>query len=736
MTRLTAELAVSRANAPSPEEMEALQDEATALRRRLSALGEASTRESEAAEKTLQADVNAAVTAAAGALAGTPRPRDARAPAPGTATAAVLQLAVALKETQNLLHKAKQDERDARRVIRETGREREVAVEAEASQRSIIRELTQRAAQLGRDKAELVDERDALRERIRGLKTSLSRYPDEPGVASTRPPLRLASDAATQAGAEFTTAALVDAVAVGDLLRRHVAGVEDAVAYVSNRAAASGESAMAERANALSVETAAMRAALDAFAADDAATLTPTQLLASAATAAMRAMPSAPLVHTVVPSVVASAMVTAPPMANPETFDAPMATTAKTSVATDVEGLRPITLERGTDAAPVMATVRSGPDGADDPVTLAAPRDAATSPEWASGAATSPSASGRDRVRPRRRRRDPRHGFGSRAAHHGDGDGDGGFDGVVRRGSDGGGGTRSTSSRVGGARARRRRRRLKIAKVEIAVRIASRGARGDHGAPRGVRGGDDDTSRRIDARAIGVGGGGGDSRRRRHARVARARQVAELEEMLATRDGAGDAALRAAKRTAEAAEKEAERLRAELGERDAEHARMISSLRSTIRGMRDSTPADRAAYLEALRLHAEAAERERDARNATVAGDAAPAPVVPAHRFSTDRLRDAEMCRVAFERASALVERVTTAESRLERAAAATAAALEVAERGATRAAAAPTKRRAPSRKNSKRRTSPSSARRDARTPSGTPWTSASRRVRRRGGRT
>ena len=31
-------------------------------------------------------------------------------------------------------------------------------------------------------------------------------------------------------------------------------------------------------------------------------------------------------------------MVTAPPMANPETFDAPMATTAKTSVATDVEG--------------------------------------------------------------------------------------------------------------------------------------------------------------------------------------------------------------------------------------------------------------------------------------------------------------------------------------------------------------------------------------------------------------
>ena len=686
VTRLTAELAVSRANAPSPEEMEALQDEATALRRRLSALGEASTRESEAAEKTLQADVNAAVTAAAGALAGTPRPRDARAPAPGTATAAVLQLAVALKETQNLLHKAKQDERDARRVIRETGREREVAVEAEASQRSIIRELTQRAAQLGRDKAELVDERDALRERIRGLKTSLSRYPDEPGVASTRPPLRLASDAATQAGAEFTTAALVDAVAVGDLLRRHVAGVEDAVAYVSNRAAASGESAMAERANALSVETAAMRAALDAFAADDAATLTPTQLLASAATAAMRAMPSAPLVHTVVPSVVASAMVTAPPMANPETFDAPMATTAKTSVATDVEGLRPITLERGTDAAPVMATVRSGPDGADDPVTLAAPRDAATSPEWASGAATSPSASGRDRVRP------------------------GGGGETRDTGSDPAPLTTETATETEVSTALfdvdltvaeerdRLRAELEARAAEAAATIEKsqkwksrceslRGELAETMARLEASGAETTTLRDELTRARSALAAAEEIRDVGDMPASRARaKVAELEEMLATRDGAGDAALRAAKRTAEAAEKEAERLRAELGERDAEHARMISSLRSTIRGMRDSTPADRAAYLEALRLHAEAAERERDARNATVAGDAAPAPVVPAHRFSTDRLRDAEMCRVAFERASALVERVTTAESRLERAAAATAAALEVAERGATRA--------------------------------------------------
>ena len=687
VTRLTAELAVSRANAPSPEEMEALQDEATALRRRLSALGEASTRESEAAEKTLQADVNAAVTAAAGALAGTPRPRDARAPAPGTATAAVMQLAVALKETQNLLHKAKQDERDARRVVRETGKEREVAVEAEASQRSIIRELTQRAAQLGRDKAELVDERDALRERIRGLKTSLSRYPDEPGVASTRPPLRLASDAATQAGAEFTTAALVDAVAVGDLLRRHVAGVEDAVAYVSNRAAASGESAMAERANALSVETAAMRAALDAFAADDAATLTPTQLIASAATAAMRAMPSAPLVHTVVPSVVASAMVTAPPMANPETFDAPMATTAKTSVATDVEGLRPITLERGTDAAPVMATVRSGPDGADDPVTLAAPRDAATSPGVGE------------------RRRDVSVGVGTRSSPPPGGGGE-----TRDTGSDPAPLTTETATETEVSTALfdvdltaaeerdRLRAELEARAAEAAATIEKsqkwksrceslRGELAETMARLEASGAETTTLRDELTRARSALAAAEEIRDVGDMPASRARaKVAELEEMLATRDGAGDAALRAAKRTAEAAEKEAERLRAELGERDAEHARMISSLRLTIRGMRDSTPADRAAYLEALRLHAEAAERERDARNATVAGDAAPAPVVPAHRFSTDRLRDAEMCRVAFERASALVERVTKAESRLERAAAATAAALEVAERGATRA--------------------------------------------------
>ena len=143
-------------------------------------------------------------------------------------------------------------------------------------------------------------------------------------------------------------------------------------------------------------------------------------------------------------------------------------------------------------------------------------------------------------------------------------------------------------------------------------------------------------------------------------------KVAELEEMLATRDGAGATRARAAKRTAEAAEKEAERLRAELGERDAEHARMISSLRSTIRGMRDSTPADRVMYLEALRLHAEAAERRNaTARNAPVARAATPPPRPSFPPTDFPRIGFATRRRVASPSNAPPppVERVTTAES-------------------------------------------------------------------------
>ena len=55
-------------------------------------------------------------------------------------------------------------------MLRERGKERETKELTDASQRSVIRELTQRAASLGRDKAELMDERDSLKERLRGLR--------------------------------------------------------------------------------------------------------------------------------------------------------------------------------------------------------------------------------------------------------------------------------------------------------------------------------------------------------------------------------------------------------------------------------------------------------------------------------------------------------------------------------------------------------------------------------------
>ena len=713
------------------------------------------------------------MTAAAGALAGTPRPRDARAPAPGTATAAVLQLAVALKETHNLLHKAKQDAHDARRVVRETGKERAVAVEAEASQRAVIRELTQRAAQLGRDKAELVDERDKLRERIRGLKTSLSRYPDEPRDASTRPPLTLTSDAAVQAGAEHAvTAALVDAVAVGDLLRRHVAGVDEAAAYVASRAAASGESAMAEKANALSVETAAMRAALDAFAGDDAAGLSPTQLLAAAATAAMRAMPSAPLVHTVTPSVVAAAMVTAPPMANPETFDAPVATTAKMSVATDVEGLLPLTLEQGTDAAPVMATARSGPDGADDPVTLAAPRDAATSPGIGERRRTSPSASGRDESAP------------------------GGGGETRDTGSDPAPLTTETATETDVSTALfdvdltaaeerdRLRAELDARAAEAAATIEKsqkwksrceslRGELAETMARLEASGAEttalrDELARAKSALAAaeevrGVGempasrarqGGGtrGDAvfarrrgrrrpSRRETRRGSRRRRRAKR---VGTRGGGGGGGGEGGGAPSRGTGRTRRRTREDdlvAAIDDSRHARQHAG--GSRRVPRGVAPARRGGGARARRARRDRPGREgrdrpgrrrpRDDRPC----DAAPATIVPAARKSSaDRLRDAEMARLAFERAAALVERVTKAERRLERAAAATAAALEVAERGATRAGRrADEEARAIARKLEETDVAVERASRRA-DASGTPSTSASRRVRRRGGRT
>ena len=133
------------------------------------------------------------------------------------------------------------------------------------------------------------------------------------------------------------------------------------------------------------MDAAALRAAVEALCSSDARdeNLSPTEMVTAAAMAAMRAMPDAPLVHAVVPSVVAAAMVTAPPVADPNAVDAPVALAARPAArdaATDVDGLHRA-VDVGTDAAAMTRAAKSGPDARDDPeVVLAAPRDVGTSP--------------------------------------------------------------------------------------------------------------------------------------------------------------------------------------------------------------------------------------------------------------------------------------------------------------------------------------------------------------------
>jgi hypothetical protein len=462
--KVRAEYAAAVAYAPTPEEMEVLQDEVLELRRRVTAAASGTSahggghigggdesgmsRSSDAAMKVedmnvmvareLQADVNAAVTAAAAALTGAPPPPPPGSrgalppPPPGSAAAAVQQLSAALRDAQNAVNKAKHDTAEAKRSVRESGKEKAAVAGVEASQRSVIRELTQRAAALGRDKGELVDERDKLRERLRALKASthglggggnfdtIDRRPwanhggDTPAGSSPRtpqasvsvimapqhapafpnlsnfphlpqrPPLVLHSEASTQAGAARGAGVLVDASALTQLLWQQLAGFEPASAVVTAAAAAGSDATLARTANALSVETAAMRAVLTALSSEEARELSPTELVTKAATAAMAAMPSAPLVHTILPSIVAPVVAVAPLAADRNTVQAPMALAAvvRCSRATDTEGLfRPtLCVDAATDAAPVTVEMRSGPDGASDPVLVAAPRDAATSP--------------------------------------------------------------------------------------------------------------------------------------------------------------------------------------------------------------------------------------------------------------------------------------------------------------------------------------------------------------------
>ena len=765
--KLRAEFNAAIAHAPTPEEIEVLQDEVLELRQRVAGATSASTSAAEfgavgagaamsendmrtVVARELQADVNAAVTAAAAALTGAPPPpppgsRDAPPrPPPGSAAAAVEQLSYALRDAQSATNKAKHELAEARRSMRESGKEKAAVAGVEASQRSVIRELTQRAAALGRDKAELVDERDKLRERLRALRASMGgragsfdavdRRPtpnhgnmpistpmttprgsvsvsvaQQHAVAfqpQQRPPLVLHSDASTQAGAARGAGVLVDAKALTQLLSQQVAGLEPAATFVTEQAAVQANAEMARVANSLSVETAAMRAVLSALSAEDASELSPTELVTKAATAAMAAMPSAPLVHTILPSVVAPAVAMAPLAADANTINAPVARAACVDRSTDTEGLvmGVVYAEVGTDAAPITAEMCTGPDGAADPVLMSAPRDAATSPgamhatfrDASTGVGTSTSPPpGRQILRDTGSDPEPLT-----------------FEAQVGTDLDGSAVEAGTV-----AVEEREELRQRLADEEEASAAARKVAAAETENAKKWK--DRSEALRVDlAAAIEKAA---DAERRlaeetselrvrlraeENAKLAlerapqlRIEQTTDIppalqstlmgESLVAARgalprvgDVAFTAAAEAARAEATAAAEEVQRLQDELRTRDAEHAQMITALRSTIRGMRNSTPADRAAYLEALRIHSDSAERNKREREEAAAAKSASAgvgPLIEARMSSEDQREHAR-------RASALADRLTRAEQRMEQALATTAAALDAAEHGAATA--------------------------------------------------
>lgn len=728
--RLRAELEAHGAHAPSPEEMDALQAEVIELRRAAAdASATASQRaksdkksEKEAAERRdLQKDVNTAVSSAAAALVGSPLPHAARNPASGTATAAVAQLANALKESNNSLQKARQESADAKRVLRERGKERETKELADASQRSVIRELTQRAAALGRDKAELVEERDRLKERLRGLRGIEDWTPKEDPKPS--------SEAATQSGSLGGRSVLVDAAALVKLVGAHVDAIAPSAAVIAERAAALGDGKVAEIANTLSVETAAMRAALNALSDPTCEGLTPTELVTKAATAAMRAMPSAPLVHHIVPSVVAPVMRVAPLLADPNVTDAPVARIAisRADAGTDVAGLADVR-DLGVNTAPVTAETRCGPDlPREDPHLFGVPRDATTSP------GVGPRVAMVDIDAPRM----VEAGTYSAPISH-----------------DAGVGTEVTGAAD-----------EQLMEVTQRWEAALEGEKEKAAALEEKVGKWKDRCESLRAELAAVMEKTAETERSLRDRLAKEEKiegvpkerVEELEGLLHSVGSAGGAAMKAsleasrkesaaiklqlerAQNELVAASRETERLRNEVRSRDAEHSHMVASLRTTIRGMRNATPADRAAYLEALRIHSENADRSRREREAAAEASVSvstpePARVEPvgedrvdpklavdqslakvpspvedilggaddrrrireAIRAEEDAEREAVRARAVadaaeaatklWERGGEMAEQISLAERRLEQAVATTAAALQAADRGAANA--------------------------------------------------
>ena len=719
--RLRATLEAQGAHAPSPEEMDALQAEVTELRRAVAeSSAQTQTRaraekksEKEAAERRdLQKDVNTAVSSAAAALTGSPLPHAARNPASGTATAAVAQLANALKESNNATTKARAESAEAKRVLRERGKERETKELTDASQRSVIRELTQRAASLGRDKAELMEERDSLKERLRGLR----------GVEdwnNTRPeePKPSIAEAATQSGSLGGRSVLVDAAALVNLVGAHVDALGGSVSVIAERAAVLGDEKVARVANTLSVETAAMRAALDALADPECEGLTPTELVTKAATAAMRAMPAAPLVHHIVPSVVAPVMRVAPLLADPNVTDAPVARLAitRTDVGTDVNGLATVR-DHGINTAPVTTTTRCGPDlSKEDPHLFGIPRDTATSPGVGPRIAMVPMDAPQ---------------MIEAGTYSGPVSHDAGVGTEVTGASDEemmkvtqlweaaleGEQTKAAAleDKVGKWKERCESLRAELAAVMEKTASTERSLRERLAKEEKIEGAPKERVEELEGLLHGVGAAGN------LALEASRKESAEFRLQLER-----------AQRQLVAATKETERLRHELRGRDAEHANMVSSLRTTIRGL-SSSPADRAAYLEALKIHSENVDlgrRERDVAAEALVAISAPEPIVDlepkeegarvnvsvpapveeilagaddrakirdAMRAEEDAERDAIRARAVadaaeaatklWERGGEIAEQIATAERRLERAVATTASALQAADRGAANA--------------------------------------------------
>ena len=143
--------------------------------------------------------------------------------------------------------------------------------------------------------------------------------------------------------------------------------MERASAFCLRRAKSQSGGDVAEvaiEANLLAVDAAALRAVVEALcsAGTRNENLSPTEMVTAAAMAAMRAMPGAPVVHHVMPSVVAAAMQMAPLVADRNTIDAPVAYRARTqrNVATDVDGLAAVMRDVGVDTGPLTSATRSG----------------------------------------------------------------------------------------------------------------------------------------------------------------------------------------------------------------------------------------------------------------------------------------------------------------------------------------------------------------------------------------